>query len=259
MAMLSKVLKNQSSPSVDIEVSEAGVTISGGQAYTIDPINYLYWSTPEAIAELTPFINSGDIVVNDGTNDLSASEGLRFLEYADRPTVTLNGSKITDFAKIIDMQGDVNVLDAGDGESTIIIGETGSAVGKLYTIEAFSLGNTFNKWLNVEHPSNSSDTVPFVMPGSGRCIAMTYINENDSSEIDIEVYKNGTLVYTWPIRNKRYAYNVLNAGLFNISQGDRISIFAKRATGTDPKDLSLNISFTITSFADGEGGQETGV
>jgi hypothetical protein len=121
MAILSKTLKNQSSPSVDIDINETGVTISAGQSFTIDPINYLYWSTPEVIAEITPFINSGDIVVNDGTNDLSAADGLRYLEYSDRATIQEDDVDVTRINTILNFEGAASVTNNGGGKATVTI------------------------------------------------------------------------------------------------------------------------------------------
>ena len=75
---------------------------------------------------------------------------------------------------------------------------------------------------------------------------------------DVEFYKNTTLIYTWPIRNKRTAWTALNSGFFTVSQGDRISVFFRNA-GSLPKDISCEIIVSTSSLTDGSGGTASGV
>lgn len=74
---MAKIIKNTTG--VAVVVRETGTTIAANGSFEIDPINYGYWATPETITELTARINSGDLVVNDGVIDLSASRGLAYL------------------------------------------------------------------------------------------------------------------------------------------------------------------------------------
>lgn len=261
MAAYKKILKNLSSPPLDIEISEVGVTILTSENYTIDPVNYLYWAKPETIAELTPYINSGDIVVNNGVVDLAPSDGIRFLEYADRLDVKFDGNFITKIVKDINIEGDATVTNTGDGSVTILVGETGSVVGKPLQFQFQSIGLAINKWLTVGHPSVSSDDVPWVAPGGGTAVAITFSNSIDEVDTDLEVYVNGILQYTWDIRDKRTSWIVLNSGLFTISQGDRVSIFARGVSppGDSPQNISGMVVFSTTSLNDGEGGTQIGV
>ena len=88
---------------------------------------------------------------------------------------------------------------------------------------------------------------------------MSTSNSNNSSECDIEIYKNSTLVFTWQVRNKRLAYKTVAAGMFSMVQGDRLSIFLRKVTGTDAKDPLIMVSMIMTSFPDADSGIENGV
>lgn len=73
---MSKILKNTTvSP---ITISDTGVTIpaSPGQ-YTIPPQDYLLWA---ASSDIVGPVGVGDITVNDGSNDLNASDGMDLIK-----------------------------------------------------------------------------------------------------------------------------------------------------------------------------------
>jgi hypothetical protein len=255
--MLSKVIKNTTN--TDIFIEEAGVTILANDQIILDPLVHYLWAKPEMAAEITTAVNAGSIVINNGLADLSPSDGLRYLENPDRISITLNTNSVKKVVTDIDVQGDASVTDQGDGKVRFTVGQNNTPIGKLYTIEAFAVGVTTNKWLLVEHPNSPSNQAPFVMPGGGLGVALTYSNANNSSECDIEIYKNGSLVYTWQIRNKRLAWKTVAAGMFTTVQGDRLSIFLRKVTGTDAKDPLIMVSMMMTSFPDADSGIENGV
>ena len=130
---------------------------------------------------------------------------------------------------------------------------------KLLNFTAFSTGVTFNRWLNVEHPNNSSNEVPFIMAFDGTAIAVTFSNDTDDTDIDVEFYVNTVLQFTWQIRNKRNAFKVLNAGLFTVSQGDRVAVFMKQVDPTaNPRDPNIEMIIKNVVIDDGDGGQQFG-
>jgi len=238
---MAKIIKNQKSPAADISLGDVGVTIPASGQYTLNNAEILLWSDAIILSpasQLVTLINSGDIVVNNGTSDFNAADGIGFLKYPDRATIQLGTTDTVRVAEIFNFEGDVNVVKSAAGKATITIGETGTATGKLYVVTGFSTGVTIDKWLNVEHPNATSDETPFTMPGDGKTIALTYSNANNLSTLDVEFYVNNVLQFTWSIRDKRNAFKILNTGLFNVSQGDRVSIFIKDFTsGTNQQDF----------------------
>ena len=81
MAAFDKILKNQKSPAADLPIKELGVTLPASGQVSFHPNEFTLLATDAVIAELTPHINSGDVVVNDGINDLSIAEGIDYLRY----------------------------------------------------------------------------------------------------------------------------------------------------------------------------------
>lgn len=132
--------------------------------------------------------------------------------------------------------------------------------GKLLDFEFSSSGTTINKWLNVGHPSTSSNDVPFVFTWTGSATGMSFANENNLSDIDLEFYVNGILQYTWQIRDYKTAWQSTNTNYFTAVQGDRISIFARDVSGgTDPRDIFGEVLITVTHINSGSGGTTSGV
>jgi hypothetical protein len=79
--MAVKVLKNTTTS--DIEFFEIGQTLPASGQLTVEPTNYGLLSLPDSISELTPLINSGDVVVNDGVEDLSPADALKYISWPD--------------------------------------------------------------------------------------------------------------------------------------------------------------------------------
>ena len=75
---MEKVVKNTTL--TDIVVDNTGVTIPASGQYTIPPQDYALWAEDVAITEVTAAVNAGDLVINNGTIDLTAVNGLKFLE-----------------------------------------------------------------------------------------------------------------------------------------------------------------------------------
>jgi hypothetical protein len=84
---------------------------------------------------------------------------------------------------------------------------------------------------------------------------MDFSNTNNNADTDILVYKNGVLVYTWVIRAKRTAYDASVSVAF--AQGDRCSVFAKKAATQNPGKVSVGLKFGITTRNTATGGTAT--
>ena len=76
-----KILKNTTGSA--IELSVIGLSIPASSQITIEVQDYLLLGSSDSTTEIDPLITSGDVVVNDGTSDLSVSEGQNYIRYAD--------------------------------------------------------------------------------------------------------------------------------------------------------------------------------
>lgn len=255
---MSKILKNTTITAVGLGVLGLPDIPANGQI-EIQVFDYVLLASNDSVAYLDPLIASGDIVVNTGSTDLSAAEGKRFIRWVPPLDVQFYDISKARIPHELNFEGDVSVTSENNGTKvTVKIGDLGGDFsGKLLDFEFSSNGNTFNKWLNVGHPSTPSNQVPFVAEWSGDAIGMSFSNANDLSNVDIEYHINGTLGYVWQIRDKRTAYNTSSVTpFFSVNQGDRVSIFARRVgSNQDPANIFGEVVIRVDAIVNGSGGQ----
>lgn len=78
---MSKILKNTTGSAIFI--NEIGQEVPASGQITVAEVDYLKLSSPDSVSQLDPLITSGDIVVNNGVEDLSISVGQYFIRYPD--------------------------------------------------------------------------------------------------------------------------------------------------------------------------------
>jgi len=112
-----------------------------------------------------------------------------------------------------------------------------------------------NKWLGFGS-SKSSNAIPYIIPCPMKITAITFTNAINGVDTDIQIYRNGTLLYTWELRDKRWAW--LTQGLHTLSfdVGDRIGVYLKDR-GTDPRNVIVTLHYTSWHHEVGEGGSAT--
>ena len=94
---MSKFLKNTTV--TDIDLKNTGDRVEASTTFEIDPTKYIYYAKPEAITELTSYINSGDIIVADNVQDLTVANGVsldRALDFLRYPDTAFNGRFLSD-------------------------------------------------------------------------------------------------------------------------------------------------------------------
>lgn len=70
-----KILKNTTLSTIDI--ADTGISIDGGDQYMIEPRDYDLWMRSE---DIVAQIATGDIVVNDGEDDLGIRVGIGLIQ-----------------------------------------------------------------------------------------------------------------------------------------------------------------------------------
>lgn len=79
--MATKFLKNTTGS--DIDLDNIGLRLPANSTTEIDARDNPRLASADSVTELTTLINSGDVVVNDGTLDLSTSDALEYIKYPD--------------------------------------------------------------------------------------------------------------------------------------------------------------------------------
>lgn len=78
---MAKIITNTTGSA--IVLSRVGLRIAAGASYTIEPQEYTLWASSPVLAQVTPYINLGSLVINDGIQNLAAADAINFLEYPD--------------------------------------------------------------------------------------------------------------------------------------------------------------------------------
>ena len=113
---MSKILKNTTVS--DIELDALGYTIPASGQVNFDATEFQLLASDDVIAEMTPFLTSGDLVVNDGVQDLTLAEGLRFLVWPEKVQVKESGTDKLLYADKLNFIGPT-VTDVGSGQADV--------------------------------------------------------------------------------------------------------------------------------------------
>ena len=239
---MSKLVKNTTGSL--LRIRDVGVDISASGSYLIPEQDYMLWA---ASVDIQTSIAAGDAILNDGVEDLSLARSADYIRYAERA-----------FSVRFDSDPErVNGFTSRNVQEAIE--ESRNAVaGKLVTLGVTGSGTTSDKWLFVGHPSNPSVTSPYVAPWSGKVIALSFSNSENSTNTDLKIYVNGSLQYTWAVRGKKTAWITNSGGLVTIAQGDRISAYAGNAGTPFPKDINGLILVSVLTQPNGSGGTTSG-
>lgn len=114
-------------------------------------------------------------------------------------------------------------------------------------------GSANDKWLkrDTDHseatgPNDDEDATPWVTPYGGQIVALGFMNKKLDCHADIEIYKNGTLVYTLQIRTKKWVTKS-DFSAISFSAGDRISVFARKVN-REPDTVLVDVFVKFTSL-----------
>jgi hypothetical protein len=78
---MAKILKNTTNEIIELKV--LGLTLPANGQIILEVTDYLKLSSVESLSELTTLITDGDIVVNNGTDDLQHLEAINYIAYPD--------------------------------------------------------------------------------------------------------------------------------------------------------------------------------
>jgi len=252
-----KVLKNTTESS--IFVSDTGVSIDQNSSYEIPPQMFWYWVNSE---DIVPFIQSEDIVVNDGTNDLDPVNGVSYIR-GDIPNIQDDQGVVVSQSVGIRFIGDkFSVSQSQDNPKTADISVNAeSAVGGIISLSFSNQGSSTNKWLDYASDTKPSNENPAIIPFDCNLIGLTFTNENTSPSFNIEIWKSikgqgssKSKIFTWEIDSKR-AGNKTNFDAISLSAGDKVAVFL-RDQGANPQNISI-ILYLVVSVNNSEENTES--
>jgi len=199
---MSKILKNTTG--IDIEL-EIGVTVPANSSLEINELDYLELAES---TDIEGFVTSGDIVVNDGINDLNVSDGVNYIKYPNfAESVRLDSVSLNS----------TNVKDA--------LEELKNTAGNDYGIfciwaeENAGLANGQREW---SFGNGATGDIGIVLPIDADLFAVSYNADRAGTNTEIAVVRNSsTQVATTTPQSGEDGFNNLGAPV-NFNAGDRV-------------------------------------
>jgi len=233
-----KLLKNTTVS--DITLSETGITVQASGQYEVNTTEYNLLASDDSITELTTYINSGDIVVNDGSQDLTVANGValaRAIDFLRSSDSALNirflasPQRSNGFAK-------KNVQEAIEEAKQNAEGFPRSSIR---SIQNGTIGN--NDWLGPNELM--PDTPMAVFPIKTKINEITWANDIDQTNRQFRIQfrsisKTGTIFYTLDVDSPNPGYGYVDAVNQVFSAGT--AIFAQyKDDGNNCRDLSITL------------------
>jgi hypothetical protein len=157
--VLNKIIKNTTGSVVFIP--DVGISLDPFAVYDITESELLMWV---ASLDIIPLVNSGTLIVNNGSVDLTAAEGVRFLQYPDRLSVQQSGTDVTRITTELNFTGAVTVTDNTDGKVTVNVSTTGTISPSLreVTMVQYPFGPVNIESNLLFEPDPQNDTILFL-------------------------------------------------------------------------------------------------
>jgi hypothetical protein len=248
----------------DIFINSAGELIQAGETQVFDPKSYASLQGGVLVGEsaedpaLIAAINNGSLVVNDGDEDLSPEEGLRFLEDGGQLKVAIDGVITGRAIRRLNITGEATLSVDAAGIATLTVGNE-TAKNKIYSFEFTEANRASDEFLEANGDGKNSDASPHVIPFNSKVVGYTLTNSENDANTDVEIYRvaegNGSgpavLVDTWVLRSVRTARKTNFSSDIVFSAGDKVVAFV-RDRGNDPDDVVFKMYLQVTSEVTGE-------
>ena len=241
------ILKNTTVSAITIK--ETGDTVPASGQLTIDPTAYDYYAKAETIAEMTADINSGDLVVNDGINDLTPAYAIYHLGYPNKALSQRFASDPERANGFVSKTTQEAIEEARDTPS-----KTSASIDDTWVF--FRDGKSDGKWMRqFNNHVESSEKAPIIAPWSGKVLYLTMINKEDNSDGIVRIHKNGLIVFDWTITNKRWAKKTNGLETLTFNADDQISIFIDKISSDALEKTQIVMGVKYTSFEQEETGE----
>ena len=247
MPVRTKIVKNVSIGAITL--NDVGIELAPGDMYSLTVSEYVRWASDQSIAEITPLINAGDLVINDGVEDLSAFDGINYLKYphdAFNIRFSSDPERVNSFVSR-NVQEAIEEAKTGGGE----------VLGRTFQVLFFNNGNTANKWLFHIPTSDATDALPYHNYWDMEVFGISFSNKNSNINCDVEFYVNGTTnpakVYTLEIRDSKFAHITTLTNLFQSDIGDNVSVFIRKVGNSTPSSVEVDMNLRIRTNVVGSG------
>lgn len=119
-------------------------------------------------------------------------------------------------------------------------------------------GTSTNRWLKGGAGLGiDSRRQPILLTNAGFVTQLSFSNFYNKAGGDLELYLNKQKVFTWEIRNMRYATKTSNLGALQFKSGDKLSAFFRKSGKLRASWVSLDINYRYTILNKEDGGSST--
>lgn len=218
MAFLTKRIKNNTGSTIEI----LGATIAPTEYYEIPYQHHIRWAS---YSPLRALIQSQDIVVNDGTNDLTVDQGLVHIDTFPGDANKIGGKPVS-VASVTDAQL-LKYSNSAGGWITVDEDTVGKPGDPRYVVNYAYQGGSSNQWLELFRDI-SSDEVPFVIPTASTIkeISSSAKEYGDNGDVHFRIYKNGSLFYTYIMEYPNLAFSETGLNL-SLAANDKLSVYVR--------------------------------
>lgn len=218
---MSKILKNTTI--TDIELDIAGITVPASGQITVPTETYSELASEDSVTELTPLINSGDIVVNDSISDLPAVEGINYIKYANfAESIRLDSSSFISN----EVKGALEELASQPGEEFCVF--------PIWAEENAGISNGQREW---SFGNGATGDIGIVVPFDAQIIAVSYNADTAGTNSEVAVVINtSTQIATTGPQSGEDGFNLLGSPV-SISAGDRLGF--QTITGGGASDVRV--------------------
>lgn len=235
-----KTLKNVSGQDLQL----LNVVVSNNSSFTVPTHLWLELAND---SNIETYINADQVIVNNGTSDLSKSDGLKLIQ-----KFQIEEAKEVIFDNTTNGFISDNVQDAIEESKT-------SVVGSMFQTLFENNGTSTNIWLNYGANPASSNSVFAVMPFDCKLVACSFTNAASSVDLDIQVNianqgssntVNRTIIFQ--VRNDRVAtFSFPNSNNSNLllNQGDKVGVYI-RDQGDNANDPVVTLYFKVLEEVD---------
>ena len=232
---MAKILKNTTGSNIDL--SELGLRVPASSQITIQSFDYIKLASDDSVTELTTLINSGDIIVNDGTSDLSASDGIDYIKYP-------NFAKNIRFTSVTGKLLEKNIQDALDESAENADTALNTPRFTIPLIYNGTPGN--NEFIGYSNLIPGDDT-PIVVPIDSVLQEYTFSNKNSNADYTIELRRNSTTAAVFDTTSKVNTLSFVQSGITQaFTAGDTIYI-KYIDDGSNASDMVIVLLFKATA------------
>jgi len=245
---MSKILKNSTGSIIEIE--ELGIIVPASSQITVQTEDYLTLASADCVSELTPFINSGDLVVNNGSSDLAVAEALIFIRSSDDAETII--AKDPNSLNEKTVQGQLDKI-----SDTVFNPVENDLVALQVVLDNNGLNISNNSWQSlpfnttiIQNDSstidlNPSDDEEIRIKKDGLYLVSYNVNveqpdENKPDEIEFRVVQNGSQIdlseRTFKVEHKNLFGIISHGFLIEASAGDTLNL---QVINNDSKDYEL--------------------